>query len=122
MSRQIFLCVCAFLYVFAHFKVRFGDPREPINPVFSIDTQRYSDVLNPLDPFADDLARRLAYVVALRPRHVITLFYVISYQSLTRERYQLGAAKSKNENHSLIDWVCIRLRLGTERTTRFVTN
>ena len=80
--------------------MRCGDPREPINPVFSIDTQQYSDVL---DPFADDLARRLAYVVALRPRHVITLFYVISYQSLTRERYQLGAPKSKNENHSLID-------------------
>ena len=72
--------------MFAHFWVRFGDPREPINPVFSIDTQQYSDVLDPFDPFADDLPRRLVYVVAVRPRHVITLFYVVSYQSLTRER------------------------------------
>ena len=91
----------------AIFRVRFGDMRELINPNFAVATQQFSDVLDPLDPIADDLPRRLVYVVAVRPRHIITLFYVISYQSLTRERYQLGAAKSKNENHSLIDWICI---------------
>ena len=42
------------------FRVRFGDLRELINPNFAVATQQFSDVLDPLDPIADDLPRRLA--------------------------------------------------------------